>query len=205
MVQTRIGSGDGDPFHGGGPTFLTTPTGLWLPVPWIPPSASVGSDRNLANTEAVTTIFPLAASSEWEYTSLFRRLGDGIGITYRVTLYVYNDATSVWDAVDTATRTPLTAVSVTDYEAGPAVSLPSSYDGRSVSGFAMLLVQVSANSQVQTAMRNIHGDYNGVFDFAYTRAGVSGITALATVAHTGSNPLVRLEQSMYMAQRRKTA
>ena len=194
-IRTKIGA----------TAFLTTPTGLWLPVPWIPPSASVGSDRNLANTEAVTTIFPLAGASEWEYTNLFRRLGTGVGITYRVTLYVYNDATSVWDAVDTATRTPLTAVSNSDYEPGPAVSLPSSYDGRIVSGFAMLLVQVSANSQVQTATRSIHGDYNGVFDFAYTRAGVSGITELATVAHTGSNALVRLEQGMYMAQRRKSA
>ena len=107
------------------------------------------------------------------------------GGSLRVTLYTWDDATSLWTSASTALVDDLTGFSQSDYMILDWLTLPSAYASYDVEGYALLGLQGSAGNLIQPAVKNVNPALDPAISAGFMVTS-SGTTHVASFAHPSS-------------------
>ena len=161
-----------DPPAGGGVTVLPNQPGMWFLTVDLPSASSPQSD-NLQLNSMIGHVFSLHPDPEVEYSMLYRAQSGFSTVDIRQSLYVWSDANSRWDQVDTQTAT-LTTLSSSDYMPQVPVKLPSTYTG-DVFGKAIITMQVSSSDDMQISRRSVHSNFDVLYPGITITMGISSL------------------------------
>lgn len=121
------------------------------------------SDQNdtMLSTDFIGCYIIFEGDASNEYSFLFRDTSFDISSEIRQSLYVWSDANSRFELVDSNTSTD--ALDTSSFMAGPPVSLPSSSYTGEVSGVGVIMAQVSSSNSMQIARRSVDANFDVTF------------------------------------------